>query len=245
MIFDNTPPFVMSRNGLILATNELQTVYGSYMSLGPRGLCSNSAYYFPVSNSIDYTMIRIRNYMRIRSLADMVRLISVKIDKAKSRKTIDKYHAIIERIKICCLIICDTMDIDSEPTDLFTRLTVGGLIQAGTIKYKRNGPTYFGVPDIGVEESFNVLPIGIGTEWVSAIHCEYSIQLEAAMRSTSTNEELLMLLRKTGAIKVGEWLTVKQFMQRNKIIDLFRTIDEELMKDIESITTEGKEPGVY
>jgi len=59
-------------------------------------------------------------------------------------------------------------------------------------------------------------PIGKGTDWVLTLSSQKEY-LQTAMLSTTTKEELLVLLCKIGIIKEGEWLTPQEYFAKNDI----------------------------
>lgn len=241
MIFDIAPTFVMSRDGYILATDEVYTSFGTYQRLGPRGLCSRDAYYFPIGSNIDSTMIRVRNYLRLNYLSETVRVIGEELND-NPKYTFDK---VLTNIGTAADAIMDMMTIDKSPIDFFTRLTNRGHVEIGTMEYSYIGTKIYGVPDIDVTVKTNILPLGIGTEWLACISQEHSINLEAAMRSTSTKEELLLLLRKIGAIKLGEWLTIEEFTKRKELFKTYAIVAEQVEKDVKFIMNTTNPKGIY
>lgn len=235
----------MSRDGYILAPDEIETVLGTYMKLGARGLCSPEAYYFPIGVNSDIVTYRVRNYYRLNRLAVFVKIVTDKLMKARSKREIERLNKVLERVRFSADELSVRMKILDSPSDIFARLTGEGQIEAGVIDYKHSGMVIYGVPDIDITVRYERLHVGLGTEWVCTLKQEDADSLQAAMRSTSTKEELLSLLISTGALKSGEWLTIDEFAKKKKLAETFKIVDDLLSQDIESMVDSTKPKGIY
>lgn len=245
MIFETKPIFLISRDGYILSTDEIETVLGTYMKIGPRGMSMPDAYYFPIGTNSDIVTYRLRNYHRLCRLSSFVKIIGDNLTKTRSKREIERMNKVIARVKTCANDIAARMKVEECPTDLFAKLTDQGQIEAGMIEYKTNGNVIYGVPDVEITVKYERLHVGLGTEWVCTLKQEDADSLQAAMRATVTKEQLLDLLISCGAIKSGEWLTIDEFANKKNLREVFKAVDDMITQDTEAMMDSSKPKGVY
>jgi hypothetical protein len=217
MIFDVKPQFVLSRDGYILYQEETVTPFESYVKVGPSVLSYDSHYHFVMNASYDILMRRLRAVTELNFIMESAKLLSTQISQLKSGRLRKHHEAVLHGLKRQFDFIIDKYKITSEVTDRFASIASDGAIYTGYIAYSVDEININGISHVNANRSFSELFVEEGTEWVLCTNNEDSTKLEAAMRSTQTKEELLLLLRKLGAIGAGEWIKPREFYLRNEV----------------------------
>lgn len=217
MIFETLPGFVISRDGYILASEDLRTVnFDSYLRPGVSAICSDLFFYFPISNRFDRLVERNLLYASCELWWDKIKeaelILKSKRSVESKRKAKLLLNAYISRYKTDFDDLTRTTYIDT-----FVALTLSDRLIEGRSEYiAEESADMFGLKTIKHSVIFNDLPLCKGTDWVIANDPTHSRYLETALRSTSSKEELLALLRKCGAIKVGKWYTKADFIYKHE-----------------------------
>jgi len=224
----------MSMDGFILATDELPSPQSSHMKLGPMSLCQEIGYVFPIGASTDITMYRMLSRKRLDIVKESAAIADELIKKSTNRKDIKQNTEVLRNLKPIYERICARMKLDTNPEDRFTMLTCDGTIISGKYKYSYGDLVFHGLKEIETTIEFSDLFVGEGTQWVISDCIEDSVCLEAAMRCCDNKEDLLLLLRKIGAISVGEWMTPQQYLKHKEVIKHCELVGDKVFNEIQS-----------
>lgn len=231
MIFTDRPGFVMSRNGFILVTNELRTVtFSGYLKYGSEYLTTPDIHFFPLANNIDMLVNCELRFATAEQIYKYISHLHVSISRKRSEATKKPVTRLINALTL-------------QYKEMHNRLT-SNKIENKFIGIKKDGRLIEGVITYNSVESddkemltlnrtirINDMPMGVGSEWVVCYDADNTSMLEAAMRSTNTNEELLALLRKTGAINVGRWVTLSDYVKEANVYENMKKITQKIKSD--------------
>lgn len=224
----------MSMDGFILATDELPSPQGSYMKLGPSNLCSAMGYVFPIGASIDITMFRLHSTKRLLVLKEAASIANDLIQNATCKKQIKQNKFVIENLKGMYDQICERMKMQTNPRDCFTMLRTDGTLLSGRFNYSYSDVSLYGMKDVDLNIEYSDLFIGKGTQWVISDCIEDAMCLEAALRCCDSKEDLLLLLRKIGAISVGQWMTPIEYLDYKQVAQNCEEISDRLFTQTHS-----------
>lgn len=246
MIVDEKFGFVICRDGHILVTDELRSsFFKGYTKYGVQARTTCFRHYFPISTSVERLVYYDQLYSYSAKLNQYIKLSEDALKRhigEKRRKTIEsmirkltKLHAswVLEILEGYQASLRKDIDDENIASDRFLGIDDDGEIIEGIVRYKcreTNGVTDSRNCDRTID--FSIKPVGPGSEWAVAYNSEHCRILETAMRSTDTKEELLMLLRKIGAISVGEWITPKDYLKKYNIPAEVKAADD---RDVEHV----------
>jgi hypothetical protein len=217
--------FVVSRGGFILVTNTLRPhALSGYIKIGPQATTSSYVHYFPISHSVANAVNLDRLYLGVVKLNSIIqqqkKILENKSKRNSNQKPTLDYIArcIVDRDKLAAKVLslfssgkCSSDDeVPREEENLAINLTGGvGLAFATYEKDESEGCKRISTSEL--------LPMSEDSEWVISHSRSLVEDIEAAMRSTQTKEQLLWLLQKTGHIKEGTWVTPEQYIAENNI----------------------------
>lgn len=228
MLNDRKEGFVISRDGYILATNEVSTYsLSGYVKLGAEAVTSHRLHYFPMSlaslnivklDSLDLEIAKLSSIIKHQT---EVVLKTPKV-KRNPKPTVD-YIASVTKLRseksstLMNYYSSTTTSCQDDDVEKHIAISERGTIAVIEVLYEKDNET--GCKRICSSE---VLPTVEGIEWVVSRSSKKTEMAEAALRSTKTKEELLCLLQKINLIKEGIWLTPEQYMDRHNIRALMK-----------------------
>lgn len=255
MIVDDKFGFVICRDGHILVTDELRSSYfKGYTKYGVQAVTSCFRHYFPICQNVERLVYYDQYYSYSRKVNTYINLSEDALKRRigdKRRKTITSMISKLTKLQASWVL--DILegyqaglkrDIESETfaSDRFIGIDDDGEIIEGVVRYRcgeTNGVTDARKCDRTID--FSIKAVGPGSEWAVAYNSEHCRILETAMRSTETKEELLMLLRKIGAISVGEWITPKDYLKKYNIAEEVKAADKRDQHHVDKLIFAVKE----
>lgn len=222
MYIDKYSGFVVSRDGFILVTNELRpTTLNGYIKYSPVVSTSPYLHYFPITRDVN-TIVKLDTLHNKINLIDILinntkQKLQRKLSISKKSKTEHLLKVLTEQLLSTLLEILKFQVDNNKFEEEYLGMNNKGEIFQYTISFDKKDDTKC--------ERFALtqcLPIGEGSEWVISHDSAIADGIEAALRSTKTKEELLILLQKTGFINEGVWLTPKEYLINNNIAALIK-----------------------
>lgn len=209
MIFEQQAGFLIHRHGQILYSEQFKTFdHSGHIRYGYDYLNTACTFFFALDTGIDAVINTVNTHTKAHLYWEsIISLIEIR-DKTKSEKikrlTEQKLVYVKEKYKQLAFNLLKVPSYEKlaflMDTDTFLR--VGRMLISSDKDVELEG-----INPVVLEYKFDTLPISTLSEWIITKDIVHEECLHAAMMSTDTNEELLILLRKMGVIKVGKWRT--------------------------------------
>lgn len=228
MFNDRKEGFVISRDGYILATNEVATYsLSGYVKLGAEAVTSHRFHYFPMS-LVTLNIVKLDSLeLEIAKLSSIIKNqteVILKTPKVKRnpKPTLDYIASVTKlRSEMSSLLLkfytSSLTSCQDDNVEKHIAINERGSIGVVEVVYEKDDES--GCKRIASAE---MLPTVEGTEWVISRSSKIAEKAEAALRSTKTKEELLRLLQKINLIKEGTWLTPEQYMDKHNILGFMK-----------------------
>lgn len=241
MFIDKISGFVICRDGHILVTNENKTFkLSGYVQYSAASTTTSYLHYFPIAPIILNRIVTLDTlYLRIKILTRNINIFNKLIQSKLERSKLNKTKQLIESLtKLKEDYISDLMNLHSKSNEventtaneeIALAMDENGIIKLCSMKFIKHDTD--GIVCIIKEQK---MPVDVDSQWVISHRDDITNDIEAAMRSTKTKEELLVLLRKIGYIKEGVWITPKEYFNNNNIVGIMNNIHAQSDKEMDT-----------